>query len=116
MFEKVVYDDSKIDYNSKDIGYLKDKFVKIVVIKKEDPFVFDRFVDRVQQLGVHDLKIAETFDEFIGVNVDDEGISVEDTTELLDSYIEAVDTDLDKDKIKSLMRGLYVEAQNLEIA
>lgn len=116
MFEKVVYNDAQIDYNSKDISYLKDKFVKIVVIKKEDPFVFDRFVDRIQQLGVHDLKIAETFDEFVGVNVDDEGISVEDTTELLDSYVDAVDTDLDKDKIKGLMRGLYVEAQNLEIA
>jgi DNA repair exonuclease SbcCD nuclease subunit len=116
MFEKVVYNDAQIDYNGKDISYLKDKFVKIVVIKKEDPFVFDRFVDRIQQLGVHDLKIAETFDEFVGVNVDDEGISVEDTTELLDSYVDAVDTDLDKDKIKGLMRGLYVEAQNLEIA
>lgn len=116
MFEKVVYNDSQIDYNSKDISYLKDKFVKLVVIKKEDPFVFDRFVDRIQQLGVHDLKIAETFDEFVGVNVDDEGISVEDTTELLDSYVDAVETDLDKDKIKGLMRGLYVEAQNLEIA
>jgi DNA repair exonuclease SbcCD nuclease subunit len=116
MFEKVVYNDAQIDYNGKDISYLKDKFVKLVVIKKEDPFVFDRFVDRIQQLGVHDLKIAETFDEFVGVNVDDEGISVEDTTELLDSYVDAVDTDLDKDKIKGLMRGLYVEAQNLEIA
>lgn len=116
MFEKVVYNDSKIDYNSIDIDYLKDKFVKIVVIKKEDPFTFDRFVDRIQQLGVHDLKIAETFDEFVGVNVEDDGISVEDTTELLDSYIDAVDTDLDKDKIKGLMRGLYVEAQNMELA
>ena len=71
---------------------------------------------RIQQLGVHDLKIAETFDEFVGVNVEDEGISVEDTTELLDSYVNAVETDLDKDKIKGLMRGLYVEAQNMEIA
>ena len=116
MFEKVVYNDEKTDYNTIDITHLKDKFIKVVVIKKEDPFIFDRFIDRLQQLGVHDLKIAETFDEFVGVNVEDDGISVEDTTELLDSYVDAVDTDLDKDKIKGLMRGLYVEAQNLEIA
>jgi len=116
MFEKVVYNDEKTDYNTIDIAHLKDKFIKVVVIKKEDPFIFDRFIDRLQQLGVHDLKIAETFDEFVGVNVDDDGISVEDTTELLDSYVDAVETDLDKDKIKGLMRGLYVEAQNLEIA
>ena len=116
MFEKVVYNDEKTDYNTIDIAHLKDKFIKVVVIKKEDPFIFDRFIDRLQQLGVHDLKIAETFDEFVGVNVEDDGISVEDTTELLDSYVDAVETDLDKDKIKGLMRGLYVEAQNLEIA
>ena len=116
IFEKVVYNDSKTDYNTIDVDYLKDKFVKVVVNKKEDPFTFDRFIDRIQQLGVHDLKIAETFDEFVGVNVDDEGISVEDTTELLDSYVDAVDTELDKEKMKGLMRGLYVEAQNMELA
>ena len=115
IFEKVMYDSSKMDYNSMDISNLKDKFIKVVVVKKDDPFMFDRFIDRINQLGVHDLKIAETFDEFVGVNVEDEGISVEDTTELLDSYVENVDTDLDKDKIKSLMRGLYVEAQNMEL-
>jgi hypothetical protein len=115
IFEKVVYNDSKIDYNSIDISKYKDKFVKVVVVKKEDPFIFDKFIDRINQLGVHDLKIAETFDEFVGVNVNDTGISVEDTTDLLNSYVDNVETDLDKGKIKELMRGLYVEAQNMEL-
>lgn len=115
MFEKVVYDDSKTDYNSVSIDHLHNKFVKIVVAKKEDPYIFDRFIDRIQQLGVHDLKIAETFDEFIGGNVSDDGISVEDTTDLLNSYVENVETDLDKEKIKGIMRGLYVEASNMEL-
>ncbi len=69
----------------------------------------------MQQVNIHELKIAETFDEFIGENVVDDNISVEDTTELLDSYVEAVDTELNKDRMKGLMRGLYVEAQNREI-
>jgi DNA repair exonuclease SbcCD nuclease subunit len=116
MFAKVWYNDEKNDYNTMDISQYKDKFIKIVVDKKNDPFVFDRFIDRLNQLGVHDLKIAETFDEFVGVNVEDEGVSVEDTTDLLNSYVDAVNTDLDKDKIKSLMRGLYVEAQNMELS
>ena len=115
MFQKVVYDDSKTDYNSVDVSRLKDKFVKIVVNKKEDPYIFDRYIDRIQQLGVHDLKIAETFDEFIGGNVSDDGISVEDTSELLNSYVDNVETDLDKEKIKGIMRGLYVEASNMEL-
>ena len=116
IFEKVVYDDSKMDYNVLTVSQLKDKFVKVVVAKKNDPYAFDKFIDRIQDLGVHDLKIAETFDEFTGTNVDDEGISVEDTTDLLYSYIDNVETELDKDKIKGIMRGLFVEASNMEIA
>ena len=77
--------------------------------------MFDRFIDRIQQVDIHELKIAETFDEFVGTNVVDENISVEDTTELLDSYVEAVETELDKERMKGLMRSLYVEAQNSEV-
>ena len=115
LFKKVFYNDEKIDYNNYDTSFLKDKFVKVVVVKKTDPFTFDRLIDRIQNEDIHELKIAETFEEFTGDNVEDESISVEDTTELLDSYVEAVETDLDKGRIKNLMRTLYVEAQSMEI-
>ena len=91
------------------------EFVKIVVVNKKDLFTFDRFVDRIQNRKIHELKIAENFDEFIGENVEDEGISLEDTSTLLDSYVESVDTELDKDRIKIDMRKLLTEAQALEV-
>ena len=115
LFKKVFYNDEKIDYNSYDTSVLANKFVKLVVVKKTDPFLFDRFVDKIQNEDIHELKIAETFEEFTGDNVDDESVSVEDTTELLDSYVDAVETDLDKGRIKNLMRTLYVEAQATEL-
>ena len=43
-------------------------------------------------------------------------MNFEDTAEIVDSYIDAVDTDLDKNKIKVEMRQLMTEAQALEIA
>ena len=115
LFEKVVYNDEEIDYNS----YNKDlskKFVKVVVANKTDPFTFDRFIDNIQNQDIYELKIAENFNEFVGANVDDEDMNFEDTTEIVDTYIDAVDTDLDKDKIKVQMRELITEAQTLEIA
>jgi DNA repair exonuclease SbcCD nuclease subunit len=115
IFEKVLYNDTEIDYNNYDVSKLENKFVKVVVVNKSDPFLFDRFIDKIHNIDTHELKIAETFDEFLGENVDDETVSVEDTTELLDTYVESVETDLDKEKMKGLMRSLYVEAQNLEI-
>ena len=116
IFQKIFYDDTKQDYTHYDLTKLENQFVKVVVVNKSDPFMFDKFIDNVQQVKIHELKIAETFDEFIGSNVLDDSISVEDTTELLDSYIEAVETDLDKARMKTTMRSLYVEAQDKEIA
>ena len=115
LFEKVLYNDEEMDYNN----YNKDltnKFVKVIVVNKTDPFIFDRFIDNIQNQKIYELKIAENFNEFIGANVEDENMNFEDTAEIVDSYIDAVDTDLDKNKIKVEMRQLMTEAQALEIA
>ena len=88
----------------------------MVVVNKKDPFTFDRFIDNIQNQDIYELKIAENFNEFIGANVDDEDMKFEDTAKIVDTYIDAVDTDLDKDKIKVQMRELMTEAQALEIA
>ena len=115
IFTKVYYNDEKNDYSSYDFTTLEKRFVKVVVSKKTDPFMFDRFIDGVQNAGIYELKIAESFDEFMGDSVEDEKISLEDTSSLLDTYVEAIETDLDKDRLKSNLHELYVEAQNLEI-
>ena len=115
LFEKVLYNDEEIDYNTYNKDFSK-KFVKVVVVNKKDPFMFDRFIDNIQNQDIYELKIAENFNEFIGANVDDEDMKFEDTAKIVDTYIDAVDTDLDKDKIKVQMRELMTEAQALEIA
>jgi len=116
LFEKIVYKDDEIDYNSYNVNNLDKKFVKVVVVNKTDNFVFDRFIDKIQSKDIYDLKITENFKEFIGENVGDEGLTVDDTEQLVDDYIDGVDTDLDKDRIKVEMRELMTEAQALEIA
>ena len=75
-----------------------------------------RFIDRIQNEDIYELKIQENFNEFLGENVDDAAVSLEDTSVLLDTYIDGVDTDLDKEKIKSQVRNLMTEAQALEIS
>ena len=115
LFHKIIYDDSKTDYSAF-IPDVTDKFVKIIVINKQDLFTFDRFVDRIQAQQIHDLKIAENFDEFLADNVETKEIAVEDTSLLLDNYIDTVNTDLDKDRLKTAMRNILIEAQTLEVA
>ena len=115
LFEKIVYDDSKTNYSEYSLDHLDHKFVKVVVINKSDPLTFDKFCDRIMSRKIHELKITENFEEFVGEQVGDEGISVEDTSTLLDSYVESVDTELNKSRIKVEMRNLLTEAQTLEI-
>ena len=88
----------------------------VVVVNKTDGFIFDRFIDRIQNEQVYELKIAENFNEFMGDNVDDEGLTIDDTFKLMDDYIDNVNTDLDKDRIKTEMRELMNEAQSLEFS
>ena len=115
LHTKVIYNDEKTDYNSYDVSALDNQFVKVVVEKKSDYFGFDRFIDRIQQRPIHELKIAESFEQYLGENVEDEEIALDDTQVLLDSYVEAVETEADKEKLKTLLRGLYVEAQNTQL-
>lgn len=115
LFEKIYYDDSDKVYEYFDVSKLDSKFVKVVVLKKTDVFSFERFLDRIQQREIYGLQIQENFSEFLGENVDDEGIEVEDTTSLLGSYVDNVETVLDKERIKTQVLELMTEAQTMEV-
>lgn len=112
LFKKIVYNDEKYDYTS--VSDLTDKFVKVIVVNKTNPAMFEKFIDKIQDQSIHELKIAENFDDIL-TDVDDDKVSLEDTTTLLDSYVEALNTDLSKDKLKTDMRSLYNQAQALEL-
>ena len=115
LYEKIYYDDEKNDYNEMQLDYLDHKFVKVIVINKTDSFTFDRFLDRIQQRKIHELKIQENLNEFIGENVADSGLEVEDTSELLAAYVDNVETILDKDRLKNELINLMTEAETFEI-
>ncbi len=117
LFQKVYYDDSDMVYvnGGYDVASLENKFVKIIVECKENPYDFDRFVDEISDINTHELKIVENFQEFLGENVQTSLEDVENTQELMEHYIESINTDLDKNKLKTTMNGLYNEALDMEI-
>jgi hypothetical protein len=114
IYEKIYYDHEKMSKFT-DLKYLDEKFVKLIVVNKGDHYEFERFVDRIQAQKIHELKIAEDFKEFLGENVVDDKISLDDTETIVYNYIDAVNTDLDKDRIKSEVSELMTEAQTMEI-
>ena len=117
LFERCDYDDVSVgkDPDGIDPTYFTDKYVKIIVINKTDLYKFDRFINRVYQSNPLDVKIVEDFSEFTEGEVD-ENINLEDTSSVLSNYVDSLETDIDKEKIKSFMKSLYTEALNRDVA
>jgi DNA repair exonuclease SbcCD nuclease subunit len=105
MFERIVYNDGW----SGDVNTLKDKAVKLIAEKKNDLYEFDRFIDSVKLAGVYDLQIIENFAELHNVEVDGE-IQLENSSSIINQYIDALTTSVDKERLKDYMSGLYIEA------
>ncbi len=112
LFKKMVYNDTKYDYNR--VPDFSGHFVKVVVVNKTNPKMFESFIDKLQDQNLHDLKIAENFDHIVGHD-ESANLVLDDTETLLDGYIDAADTSLDKPYLKQKMRDLYTEAQSIEI-
>lgn len=113
IFTRLVYDDSK-DIQSPDQFNLKDCFVKVVVANKTDLYKFDQYLQKVYSSGCYDVKVVEDMAEFTEGEINDD-VDLEDTMDVLSKYIDSIDTTDDKEKIKTFMKSLYVEAINYEV-
>ena len=110
IFDKIFYDDTSVDYNKQDVSGYKDKYIRIVVEEKRDYQMFETLVDRLYNVGVHDVKIVETLVEEDTADID---VSTKDTLTLLNEYIDEVEMSVDKSDLKGLMRTLYIESCNV---
>ena len=68
------------------------------------------------QEQTHEVKIVEDFSELDAENVSDEIVeNAQDTTTLLEKYVDELDVDLNKQRLKNTLKSLYLEASDLEI-
>ena len=71
--------------------------------------MFESLVDRLYDVGVHDIKIVESL--VTEDDSDDEiNLEVKDTMTLLNEYVDETDLSVDKTELKKLMRSLYIES------
>jgi DNA repair exonuclease SbcCD nuclease subunit len=114
MFERVEYDDKDCDPIDLDLIDLSGKYVKLVVVNKTDYYKFDKFIQKLYNKECYEIKIIEDFSEFEEGQIDEE-INLEDTVSVLSNYVDSIETDVDKEQIKTFMRTLYTEAVNQEV-
>lgn len=109
---KCTYDDSTEVKTPTD---LKDKYVKVVVVNKTDLYNFDRYITAIYDQAPQDVKIIEDMTEFNQGTISEE-INLEDTMSILSNYVDSVSTTEDKQSIKTVLKELYLEALNREVA
>ena len=106
MFDIIYYEDTPHQtFNS---SQYKDKIVKLIVRKKSDPKKFEKFLDKIYESNVAELKIIENFQ--IIESEDFEEFESEDTLSILNRYIQESEIQLDKSSIKSIIKEIYQEA------
>lgn len=113
MFHRIVYDDTQETVINPDNDLYRDRYLKVVVTNKTDPFYFDRFIDTLYSKNPADLKIVEDFSDLtegLDENMVDQA---EDTLTTLNKYIDSIPAEnIDNNKLKNIFRELYIEALN----
>ena len=116
IFEKIYYDDTQENYDTHDVNQYRNKYIKLVVVNKNDLYKFDKFTDKLFKADCHEVKIIEDFTDLDANTVSDDIVeNTQDTMTLLGKYIDDLDINLDKTKLKTDISKLYHEAQDLEL-
>ncbi len=118
MFHRIIYDDKAEtikEIDGKDLKCYTNTYVKVVVINKTNPYLFDKFMNNLYNVNPVDITIAEDFTDLSESNDDNLVDQAEDTMTILNKYVDSIkEESIDNDKLKILLKELYVEALNTE--
>lgn len=112
MFEKVFYDDTKETFESisnQDFSKYTDKFVKVIVVNKDNPYWFDAMVDKLHKANPLHMSVVDDH-KHMDLLSDEEMEGVEDTLTILHKYVDNLDVQGDKNQLSNLVTSLYNEA------
>jgi len=118
LFHKVVYDDEGkqlTDVMNIDFKRFKSCYVKVVVKSKTNPFLYDQFIQKLEDAGVSHLQAVDDHLN-ISLDIDDEIINeAESTIDILQKSIRTIGIKQELEKpLEQLLRTLYNEASLIQ--
>lgn len=117
IFHKIFYDDKDKDLNfidSFDYSLYKDTFIKVVVISKNNPYMFDMFIDRLEKNQAYNVEVVDDHHNLMYTSDESIVSSAEDTLTILSKHVNQLPADIDKSKLNKLMIEVYHEALSIE--
>ena len=106
LFYNIYYEDT--NYKLFDSREYKNKIVKVIVKRKTDQKQFEKFIDKLYNSGIQDLKIIENY--ILQESEDFEVEETENTIGILNRYIDESEFEGDKTLIKGILQKIYSEA------
>ena len=121
MFYRVIYDDreNKERLLEMDFSEYEGKYVRLIVPHKTDPVLYEQWVDRLLHANPEDLQINEQLslevdeeadEQFLEFDENNKIVVASDTLTVLNNYVNAMGLDIDKSRLFSILRELYIEA------
>lgn len=111
MFHKIFYDDNQ-DILNEDFGKFENTYVKVIISKKENSFLFDSFIDKLEKSNTLGIQIVDDNLHLDLLEADEIIDEAQDTLTILKKYVDNIDAppELNKNDIKKFLHTLYLEA------
>src|SRR6056300_1435043 len=113
IHKKLIYNDKEKNYDNFDLQSFNNHFIKLIALKKTNDEMFDKLVERLyNEIAVHDLNIIEDYSD-IKASVKEDILEMgEDTITFLNNYVDQLDTEVNKTKLKEYLKSIYIEASD----
>jgi len=112
IFHIFSYDDTNIDEIKKIAKFIKGTnlqgaFVRLIVRNKHKQEIYDKFINALWEKGIQDLTVVE---EQIERQTNVEFDETQDTMSIINMEIDAIERDIDKYRLKNIIKDLYLES------
>lgn len=116
IYVKINYNDDNLFFDevqNGDYSTFTGKYVKVVVEKKSNSFLFETLIEALNKANPIDVTIVEDFTTDMSL-IDPNGDGVidqaDDTLSIIDKVVDGMEIDLQKPRLKSILREVYNEA------
>lgn len=113
MFHKIFYDDGTITkklIDQMDFTSLKNKYVKLIIQEKNDAYLFDYLVEKMEKAGIADLQVVDDHKHLDSVEMNEIVDETSDTMTMIDTFIKNRPDITEVDRVKRIVSELYNEA------
>ena len=117
IFHKIFYNDDELtieDVMTLDFSVYKNCVIKVITKTKNNPHLFDVFIEKLEKAGVADLQAVEDHLN-LNLELDDDIVEeAEDTLSILNKFVTQIADKNNHKNLSKLLKDLYDEALTVE--